>query len=230
MNPPRWQDITAVFGGRFDPPHLGHREAVRGLFINPGIKQVIIVPSASPPHKPAVANAESRAEMARINFSSTFLNSFPLEVRIDTLELERSRQNPLLLSYSYDTLQELKKETPNLAFVIGADQLSQLRSWNRFPNLLGLSHWIVLNRKPDGDQVARSTLQEWQGSGLIRPFNDFTWKISNYSTYLTLVSTDAPNLSSTTIRESIIRFGTPSANHLLPEVQAYLKDHKLYGI
>src|ERR1044072_1797188 len=93
-SPPLWSNITAVFGGRFDPPHLGHREAVRGLFEHPGVKRVLIVPSASPPHKPTWATAEQRAGMAGLNFKATTKDSFPAEVELDLRELDRARLRP----------------------------------------------------------------------------------------------------------------------------------------
>ncbi|HUP55886.1 MAG TPA: adenylyltransferase/cytidyltransferase family protein, partial [Bdellovibrionota bacterium] len=63
-----WREVTAIFGGTFDPPHLGHREAVAGLFRNPGVREVWVMPAASPPHKPAIATAEQRLELARLAF------------------------------------------------------------------------------------------------------------------------------------------------------------------
>src|SRR3954447_542478 len=95
VSAPRWSEVTAVFGGRFDPPHLGHREAVRGLFEYPGVRRVLIIPSASPPHKPTFAAAEDRVQMAQLNFKSTATDSYPPEVEVNLLELERSQRNPL---------------------------------------------------------------------------------------------------------------------------------------
>ena len=40
-----------LLGGAFDPPHLGHREAVESLLRNPGVRNVIILPSGNPPLK-----------------------------------------------------------------------------------------------------------------------------------------------------------------------------------
>jgi nicotinate-nucleotide adenylyltransferase len=157
-------------------------------------------------------------------------DSFPNEVRLDTRELVRAHSSAYSPTYSYDTLIELQKDFPQLAFVIGADQLASLHTWHRFPELLGLCHWIVLERKPDGSPLARQTLQEWTASGLTRSLQDSTWKISNYSKYLTLVPTHAPFISSTAIRESISRSGTTGEGLLSPTVLAYLKDHRLYGI
>ncbi len=235
QNPPRWHEVTAVFGGRFDPPHLGHREAVRGLFKNPGVKAVRLLPSGNPPHKPTSANMENRAEMTRINFLPIPGEGFPSEIEVDYRELNRAKSEPERPSYSFDTLKELQKEFPEMAFVLGADQLSLLPTWHRFPEVLGLCHWIVLERLPEGNDLAHTTLQQWQSSGLIQSIpgqskNLSSWKISMNSRYLIVSPTEAANISSTSIREDIARTGFPGQNKLLSPVLAHLKDHKLYGI
>ena len=230
----RWNEVTAILGGRFDPPHVGHREVVRGLFKNPGIGRALIIPTAHPPHKPAVVSAQDRFEMTEINFSAVLHDPFPKEVEISRVELNRSERNPLKPSYTYDTLLELRQSgQQKLAFVLGADQLSQLDTWYRFPEVLGLCHWIIIARKPNGEDLAGQTLAQWEASGLIRKTNESNlWETQNTSTntILTLVATDAPAVSSTDIRQAIARYGAAPEKTLLPEVEAYLKLRQLYGI
>lgn len=231
---PRWNEVTAIFGGRFDPPHLGHREAVKGLFQFPAIKQVLILPSATPPHKPALTPMEDRLEMARLNFKPTPQSTYPTEITIHSCEVDRAKKNPHIPTTSFETLEELKPQFPHLAFVIGADQLTQLPTWHRFLDLLVCCHWIVIQRKPENNETTNKnlhqTLSEWQSSQLIRAVSTQTWQLRNSPYRLTLVPTEAPALSSTQIRESLSKNGTPPDGSLLPEVWAYLKQKKLYGI
>ncbi|MBY0470228.1 nicotinate (nicotinamide) nucleotide adenylyltransferase [bacterium] len=227
-------DVTAVFGGSFDPPHLGHTAAVQGLFQDPGVARVFIVPSARPPHKTSLkASTEHRIAMTRLAFSA----GHPENIRIDLREIERNQrtQTP---SYSYDTLKELHSEMDpsKLAFVIGADQLPHLHEWHRFPDVLGLCHWIVLDRRPTENLSLEKTLRDWQASGIVKSqgFNIWQLRSSNSSNSknpltLQLVHTEAPPISSTMIRQSLERTGEPPANSLHPEVAAYLKTHHLYG-
>ncbi len=235
--PPRWREVTALFGGRFDPPHVGHREAVLGLFKHPGVRQVVIIPSASPPHKPAIASRDARYRMAEFCFSGI------TNVWMDSCELNRPVHRP---SYTFDTLEELSsKYTQNresIAFVVGSDQLGQLHTWYRFPELLKKSHWIVLERKVEKSVVgpwknAGEVLKEWEGSGLIKPLtqrSDYSgspcWQVAQSTSYLTVVQTEAPPYSSTQIREHIAHEGTVPDGLLLSEVFGYLKRNKLYGI
>lgn len=228
MNTPRWNEITAVFGGRFDPPHLGHREAVAGLFRNPGIKQAVILPSAQPPHKPALASTEDRVQMARLGFACT--GDYPKEVIFDLSEIERAKKNPGIPSYTYDSLLEIRPVYGPLAFVLGTDQLVQFHTWYRFPEILTLAHWIVLDRKSAPSRSARETLTSWASSGLIRATSqELCWKLSGGSTFIQWVSTDAQPISSTLVREEIGRTGHPPQNVLLPSVFGYLKEKQLYG-
>jgi nicotinate-nucleotide adenylyltransferase len=213
----RWSEVSAVFGGRFDPPHLGHVEAVRGLFREPGVRRVFVVPSAQPPHKAAAATAAQRLEMARAAFAG-----LGGDVIVDDRELRRAGP-----SYSYDTLQELRRETPELAFVVGADQLRDLRTWHRFPEILGLAHWIVLARKPDGEALTGATLREWESAGLARPERG-GWRLAG-GRVLIAVPTAAPAVSSTAVREAIGRTGQAPEGTVSEGISAYLKQNRLYG-
>jgi nicotinate-nucleotide adenylyltransferase len=233
----RWEEVTAVFGGTFDPPHLGHREAVQGLFENPGVRQVLIVPSASPPLKPFATSTEHRYRMTELNFSGLD------RVQVDYRELKRSQISGKP-SFSIDTLMELRQAIPEIAFVVGADQLSLLHTWHRFPELLSTSHWIVLARQPLGEKTAMETIRSWLSSGLLKapsarrassPRTGNHWETAG-KTALTLVPTPARELSSTRIREEIGRETDPAKlqaalqKSLFPDVLAYLMKHRIYGI
>ena len=223
---PLWAQVTAVFGGTFDPPHLGHREAVRGLFSRPGVKRVLILPSAIPALKQTLTPASHRVEMARICFGQQWTEPYPPEIEFDLRELDRTGK-----SYTYDTLQELRAEVTELAFVIGADQLADLKRWHRFPEVLGLCHWLVLERKPNGQDLSQAVLKDWEGSGIARKHAPDLWQISQNggSTWLKTVPTDALAISSTSVREAISRTGQVPEKALYEPVSRYLYDQRLYG-
>jgi nicotinate-nucleotide adenylyltransferase len=230
---PLWQDVIALFGGTFDPPHLGHREAVKGLFAEPGVKRVLVLPSPNPPHKPSFTPLEHRLEMTRLNFCpTTGDSSYPAEVEIDLREITRSASAPGK-SYTYDTLQDLRRDIPDLAFVIGSDQLRDLERWHRFPEILELCHWIVLERNPDGGPLANKLVQSWLSTGVLHALpgsSDMrTWRIRQGHTCLRLATTQAPSISSTEIRQKISLSGTLPQDGLLPEVLDYLKRNNVYG-
>jgi nicotinate-nucleotide adenylyltransferase len=228
----RWEEVTAVFGGTFDPPHLGHRMAVAGLFAIPGVARVLVVPSPSPPHKPTVADVDARLAMTRLNFAPSLAYPLPGPVELELCELERAWLNPGKPTYSFDTLGELKRRIPNLAFVIGTDQLQKLHTWHRFPEVLSLCHWIVLERREVSGTPSTTggpILTQWEASGLIQK-EGTGWRIKGSpGSQIHCFPTPAPALSSTQIRESLARHGKAPENSLLPEVLAHLMQRRIYG-
>jgi nicotinate-nucleotide adenylyltransferase len=200
-------EISAYFGGTFDPPHLGHLEAAQGLLINPGVKEVIFLPSGNPPWKTAAASPEHRIAMLRLMSN----------LRIDETEIDLSRRNPHLKNTTFQTLQILKQKTPRLAFVIGLDQLLELDRWSHFPELLKICPFICLLRDSASIERARN--------GLLR------LKSITGQTELPIhvYPTPAGPYSSTQIRKEIAITGTPSGKGITRDVKSYLIRHALYG-
>ena len=233
---PRWAEVTALYGGTFDPPHMGHREAVFGLFFLPGVREVRVIPTGHSALKPERTPAAHRLAMAKLAFAhSSGAEPVPGPVVIDDLEIRRAQQHPGQPSYSWDTIQEMRRSIPGekLAFVIGLDQLAQLPRWHRFPEVLTLCHWIVLARKPGGVASAASAIQALTAGGVLRseaprPDSPQAWSTPS-GTCMTLIETPARALSSTEIREHTEKTGQFQKDALLPEIESYLKTHRLYG-
>jgi nicotinate-nucleotide adenylyltransferase len=128
----------AIFGGTFDPIHIGHLraawEASEALDA-----EVRIVPAKIPPHRPQpVASAIERAAMLRAALAGQE------RLRLDLRELER--EGP---SYTFDTLASLREEigdTRPLVLLIGADAFAGLSEWHRWRELFELAHMCVLTR------------------------------------------------------------------------------------
>lgn len=252
---PRWSEVIAIFGGAFDPPHLGHREAVEGLLRNPGVKSVRILPSGNPPLKTATTPAEHRLEMTRLNFAN-LREGLSYRVSIDDREVRRDPSKP---SYTIDTIEELRHELQApLAFVVGVDQIESLDRWHRIQDLLGLCHWIAIERQDGGIGSASASpetsaamrmaegLRRLSALGLVRTTsNSRLWQTSR-GTFLLSVPTEARPTSSTEIRRKYA-IGTPRVSpqiigqigpeslpepgdeNLHPDVESYLKAHGLYG-
>jgi nicotinate-nucleotide adenylyltransferase len=128
----------AIFGGTFDPIHIGHLraawEASEALDA-----EVRIVPAKIPPHRPQpVASAIERAAMLRAALAGQE------RLRLDLRELER--EGP---SYTFDTLASLREEIGDerpLVLLIGADAFAGLSEWHRWRELFELAHMCVLTR------------------------------------------------------------------------------------
>jgi nicotinate-nucleotide adenylyltransferase len=207
--------MILIFGGAFDPPHLGHQEVILDLLEMPGVKKVFVIPSGVPALKAASrASGDQRQAMLRI-----LLNSELASGRVEILDLEIQRAartgQP---SYTYETILELRQAgrlTTPLAIVIGTDQLRDLPHWHRWIDLLGLATFEVLGRRPDGESGYQAALQ-----GI--PLN-----LRDRFHYL---PTRARALSSTQVRESIAIHGIPPENALPAPLVDYLKREHLYGI
>jgi len=226
-----WHNTIAVFGGSFDPPHLSHLEAVKGLFLHPGFKKVWIIPSGDPPLKIPRTSAVHRLKMTKLTFAE-LLNKESCEL-LD-LEMNPKDSGP---QYSYFTIEKLKIKSPNLAFIIGSDQLNQLPNWFRFPDILRLCHWIILKRKEDAStmkdhEILYKNLERLKTENLIKEISSDTFEIKKSDFLMKVIETSAPALSSRFIREHIALKGiTPKLNNLLhPSVIEYLKSEHLYGI
>jgi nicotinate-nucleotide adenylyltransferase len=226
---PPWSHVTAVMGGTFDPPHLGHVEALEGLFRNPGIERAIVVVSGRPVFKTTLTQSTDRLEMARLAFAPFIEKKQAL---ISTEEIDRAEANPADPSYTFDTLTALTPHFKNLAFVVGTDQLVDLKRWHRFLELLSLCHWIVLERK-GFEGRSFPILASWKAEGLAshdaaQP-NHWRLHSGKNSTSLAVVPTEAREMSSAQIREAIARTGKLPSNSVPPAVEEYLLRRGLYG-
>jgi nicotinate-nucleotide adenylyltransferase len=197
---------TVVFGGRFDPPHLGHLKIVKMLAAMEETHEVWVLPCGLSPQKSIIASSEDRLKLLQKQFG-------PLEkVRIETFELEQSGP-----SYTVDTLKALRLQTSlPLVFVMGSDQWFQFESWQAFPDILDLADWWILEREPFDQVQAEKTLKRWQEAGYLD-------RLKEAGKVIKSLQCDAGSISSSGIRDGSLSDG------LLPEVQAYLVERGLYG-
>lgn len=127
-----------IWGGTFDPIHLGHLRTALEVAQQLRLAKVHIIPTFTPPHRDQpVASPHQRLEMARIATANE-----PLFF-VDEREMTRKG-----VSYSIDSLIELRNElgaTP-LCFMIGTDAFYSLPTWHRYTELLTYAHLIVISR------------------------------------------------------------------------------------
>jgi nicotinate-nucleotide adenylyltransferase len=130
-----------VFGGTFDPIHLGHLSVASDVHASLGLDRTLLVPSAVPPHKEAVGTrAALRLEMVRAAIRG--------DDRFAADDLELRRPGP---SYTVDTLTELADRFPHarLSFLIGADALREFPTWRAPEDVARLARLVVFSRHGD---------------------------------------------------------------------------------
>jgi nicotinate-nucleotide adenylyltransferase len=132
----------AVFGGTFDPPHLGHLVVAADAHLRLELERVVLIPSADPPHKQGLVRTPAvlRLEMVRAAVQGDD------RFEVDDLELQRSGP-----SYTVDTLQEYRRRYPEseLFFLIGADALRDFHTWRAPERIARLATLAVLARAGD---------------------------------------------------------------------------------
>ncbi len=196
-----------VFGGTFDPIHIGHlilaehcREACR-------LDEVLFVPAGEPPHKRGwqLTPGSVRAEMIELALAGHE------PFKLSQIELQRHGPN-----YSALTLAELKRQRPqdDLYFIIGADSLADMPQWHEPARIVELATLVVAARPGDRWRdldALRAKLQERTGRNVD----------------CLCVNMPLIGISSSAIRERCragksIRFMVPAA------VECYIKEHGLY--
>lgn len=195
-----------LFGGTFNPIHLGHliiAEAVREAF---GLERVLFIPSGIPPHKSCseVTDAEHRYGMVECAVRS---NPYFEASRI---EIDRTG-----FTYTVDTLSSLRSRyggNTGLYFIIGADIVNELTTWRRYNEVFGMCSFIAVKRPGCGNGSVEEDIARLE---------------ERYGALINLVEAPLVDISSTAIRERV-NTGR-SIKYLVPEsVEEYISINKLY--
>jgi nicotinate-nucleotide adenylyltransferase len=133
------QQPIGVFGGTFDPVHVGHLRTAHELMTALGLAEVRFVPCRLPPHRPPAVAPEA----LRLRMLEAALEGLP-GFRVDGRELRRPG-----LSYMVDTLASLRQEVGDrpLCLLLGLDAFLGLPTWHRWREIPDLAH-IVVARRP----------------------------------------------------------------------------------
>ncbi|MCZ6464589.1 MAG: nicotinate-nucleotide adenylyltransferase [Proteobacteria bacterium] len=154
MTAPDAGNAVGVYGGTFNPIHLGHLRAAEEVAECLGLERVIFVPSARPPHKSdgeEIAPAQQRFEWVKLAVASN------PRFEVDPIEVER--EGP---SYSVTTLVELRRRLAPAVpvFIIGHDAFCEIGTWREPKALFALAHFAVMTRPPERDGRLAAWLPE----------------------------------------------------------------------
>ena len=138
-----------ILGGTFDPPHIGHLKLASHFSKVLHLDELLLVPSGEPWQKgmeitPATIRFQL-TEAAGIDLARAFLYlKIPTQIGIDRIEMDRAGP-----SYTIDTVQTLRERfgpKASLTWLMGADSLIQLPTWNSWEKLLNYSNFAVASR------------------------------------------------------------------------------------
>lgn len=197
-----------LYGGSFDPIHIGHLIVAQSVAERLGLKQVIFLPSAHPPHKTAsdLVDGSHRAAMVRCAIEGEPLFAFS--------DFDLTQGGP---TYTVDTIAHFREELGSvieLHWIIGADSLAELTTWHRVGALLDSCRIVTASRPECGTanfEALRPTLSDRQIERLSRDILD----------------TPGIDISATDVRRRI-RNGD-SIRYLVPDaVRTYIEKYGLY--
>jgi len=192
-----------VLGGSFDPIHNGHILLAQEVYDKLNLEKVIFIPAYVAPHKIGQSFASAEARFAMTKLAVGDIPNFC----VSDLELRRGN-----VSYTVDTMLELKRLYPNqeFYFIIGADSVPQLKTWNRIEELFGLVKFAAVYR-PGYDDV------------LVKAQKDF----GKNAERIIMVHTAEYDLSSTNIRQKV-QLGQSIKDMVPTKVAEYIEKHGLY--
>ena len=131
---------TALYGGTFDPVHLGHLEVARKVAELFALEQVVFIPAQLAPHKIGRPVTEPIHRYAMLALAT---QDDP-RLRISTFELDAPDRR-----YTVDTVAEFQRrlgDDTELFFIMGADSWSEIKTWREWERLLHLTNHIVVTR------------------------------------------------------------------------------------
>ena len=194
-----------IYGGTFNPPHIGHIQAAKQAVTALGLTKLLIVPDRIAPHKVMPENTPSgqqRLEMLRIATADCG------QIQVSDIELSREG-----VSYSYETVTQLKEMYPDaeLVLLMGTDMFLSFPNWKNPDIILENASLGVFYRGDKGEKVAieaQKAEMERQGAKI------------------TLVENDVIHISSTQMRR-LLAFRC--AGEFLPDgVLDYIRENRLY--
>ena len=136
----------ALFGGSFDPPHIGHEAIVKALLNFKDIDKVVVMPTFLNPFK---SKSHAPSEL-RLQWLKCIFSPFT-KVEINSYEVDLKEKTPTIQTVKY-----LLKKYKKIYLIVGADNLATLTKWTNYNELQNLVTFVVCSR--DGINIPNSML------------------------------------------------------------------------
>ena len=207
-----------VFGGTFDPVHLGHMGSAKALLTAQGLDEIYFMPCLQHPHdKRPMANAEQR--LAMLNLAVQGQSSF----HVDDRELARSGK-----SFTVDSLIDIREEVGEqavLLFFLGSDAFAQFHRWQRWETIFSLANVAVIER------ANAQSVQAIEAVELKKKINQAVDFVDAPHGQTTIASLPPYPVSSTLLREQLLQASASSSlltEFMSPQVLDYIYQQHLY--
>lgn len=203
-----------IYGGSFNPPHLGHLAAAESAAKYLGLDQLILMPAGIPPHKELSADTpekEHRLAMTRLMGEQCALDT---GIRVEVSDMEITRDGK---SYTSDTMRAIREEHPDdeLWLLMGTDMFLTFQYWHEPEEIVRCAGLCAFGRS------------EQDGEELFAPQREFLAEKFPGSRIVTMTLPNLVDISSTALRARMAQ-GTAEA-FLAPAVLGYIYRKHLYG-
>jgi nicotinate-nucleotide adenylyltransferase len=129
---------VGIFGGTFDPIHLGHLITAQSVREIRKLEKIIFIPAFISPHK---SDAKTSSAEDRLNMIKLAIDGIPFFDYSDS-EIKKGG-----VSFTIDTLRKLKNSYDELEFIIGYDNIFSFHTWKDPDEIMKLAKIVVLRRK-----------------------------------------------------------------------------------
>jgi nicotinate-nucleotide adenylyltransferase len=214
-------ETIGLFGGTFDPVHLGHLRAAAEVRRLTGLDRILFVPSYIPPHKAAGGAASPADRLRMVELACRRRAGF----EASPLEVEARGK-----SYSIRTLRQVRAMSPRarLFFIVGVDAFLDIGTWHEYRKVLAECVFLVIGRPGFDLERARDVLDGRlrKVTGPLAEAGSLSGRVPPRFRVI-LVPIRAVDVSSTGVRERVRRGA--SLEGLVPgAVAAYIRQHQLY--
>lgn len=201
-----------IYGGTFNPPHLGHVTAARAVFELLKLDRLLVIPAGLPPHKDLPDHSPTPAQ--RLEMTRLAAEQMGLDGKVEVLDIELSRAGK---SYTSDTLAQLKERYPDdeLWLLMGTDMFLTLQAWHAPEEILSLAGIAAFGRT-EADTEELFSVQR-----------DYLYKTYPQARIFTLTIPGVIDVSSTELRQKLAA-GEGGAL-LPPAVYGYILRQGLYS-
>ena len=201
-----------IYGGTFNPPHLGHITAARAVFELLGLDQLLVIPAGLPPHKTMPDGSPTSAQ--RLEMTRLAAEQLDLGERVKVLDMELRREGR---SFTSDTLAQLKDQYPNdeLWLLMGTDLFLTLQTWHEPEKILQLAGIAAFGRTEEDTEELFSIQR------------DYLCEVYPQARIFTLTIPGVVDVSSTELREKLAK--GEGGNLLAPAVYGYILRQGLYN-
>jgi nicotinate-nucleotide adenylyltransferase len=212
---------VALFGGTFDPVHVGHIAVAQAAERRFHLDGVHFIPSAYPPHKSRSALTPFVHRYAMVALACSGHAAFVPSLEEASLDVASPH-----VFYTIDTVRRFRREHPgnHLYFILGADQFLEIPMWKHYEELLDACDFIIASRPGFRLDALRSVIPPEKLGGA--SWND-PHEIVLRKSAVHLLTTVASHVSSTEVRERLER--RQSIRGLVPaRVEEYILGQALY--